>query len=310
MENQFIKVALKVLKETRKAMSASEIWEYIIEKNYDRDLNINGKTPWATLGAQLYTNEKSKKYFERVGARPIRFMLKDYVNNENIKDVIKNVQEKQLKKETNDNNLNFLEKQLHPILVYYLYNFMNIHAKTINHSKSNKKDYGEWVHPDIVGCYFPFEDWDNQVYKLNKSMSDSPVKLYSFELKRELNFSNLREHFFQAVSNSSWANEGYLVAAKIDPSEEFKYELKRLTMSYGIGVIQVDISNPDNTTILFPAKYKEDIDWETINKIASLKNDDFINFIECINDSIEISKVQINCFDKVKEIDELIVDKM
>jgi hypothetical protein len=33
-------------------------------------------------------------------------------------------------------------------------------------------------------------------------------------MKKELNFSNLRESYFQAVSNSSWANEGYLVTAE------------------------------------------------------------------------------------------------
>jgi uncharacterized protein len=32
--------------------------------------------------------------------------------------------------------------------------------------------------------------------------------------------SNLREVFFQAVSNSSWANEGYLEAAEIDTANE------------------------------------------------------------------------------------------
>ncbi len=302
-KNQFLKLALKVLEETKEPMSANEIWEYSQKQGYTQELTSSGKTPEATLGAQLYANPKSKLYFERIGARPIRFIKKEYANNVNVHKII----EIQYKKETKECKFNYLEKDLHPILVYYLYNYLNIHAKTINHTKSNKKDYGEWLHPDIVGCYFPFETWNEQVYKLNKNLSASPVKLYSFELKRELNFSNLRECFFQAVSNSTWANEGYLVTSTMDTSEEFKYELKRLTNSYGIGIIKLDIKNPNNTDIVYPAKYNDEIDWETINKISSLKNDDFNTFIECLNDSIEISKVQKDCFDEVKEVEQLIL---
>jgi hypothetical protein len=40
-------------------------------------------------------------------------------------------------------------------------------------------------------------------------------------MKKNLNFTNLREYYFQAVSNSSWANEGYIVALDIDEDESF-----------------------------------------------------------------------------------------
>jgi hypothetical protein len=45
-------------------------------------------------------------------------------------------------------------------------------------------------------------------------------------LKKDLNFSNLRESYFQAVSNFSWANEGYLVAVEIDTDKEFMEPIK------------------------------------------------------------------------------------
>lgn len=44
---------------------------------------------------------------------------------------------------------------------------------------------------------------------------------------------------FQAVSNSSWANEGYLVVLQEIDSEVLS-ELRRLNQSFGIGVIKLE----------------------------------------------------------------------
>jgi hypothetical protein len=73
--------------------------------------------------------------------------------------------------------------------------------------------------------------------------------VFSFELKKSLSFGNLREAFFQAVSNSSWANEGYLVAAEISQDEDFLSELRRLSSSFGIGVVQ--LADSDESGHLF-----------------------------------------------------------
>ena len=105
----------------------------------------------------------------------------------------------------------------------------------------------------MVGCYFPIEEWKDAVIDFGAAIASTSIKLFSFELKRELNFSNLRESFFQAVSNSSWANEGYLVAAEIDATDDFLDELKRLSTSFGIGVIKLDRTDPDSSELLFPA---------------------------------------------------------
>lgn len=68
----------------------------------------------------------------------------------------------------------------------------------------------------MVGVYFPVEDWESEVIDISKEIGSIGIKLFSYEIKRELNFNNLRESYFQAVSNSSWANEGYLVAAEVE----------------------------------------------------------------------------------------------
>ncbi len=113
--------------------------------------------------------------------------------------------------------------------------------------------------------------------EINNLMGNHAFKLYSFELKRELSFGNIRESFFQAVSNSSWANEGYLVSVLIDQSDEFQFELKRLSSAFGIGIIQLNNEDPDSSETILPAKTREDLDWETINKLASI-NPDFKDF--------------------------------
>lgn len=103
-------------------------------------------------------------------------------------------------------------------------------------------------------------------------------KLSSYEIKKEINTDyELKKTFFQAVSNSSWANYGYLVAFEI--SDSLLEEIERLNQSFGIGVIELK-SNPFESKILFPAKYK-DLDFKTIDKLCKI-NIDFDKFIEQI----------------------------
>jgi hypothetical protein len=161
----------------------------------------------------------------------------------------------------------YLEKDLHPILACYANLYLKAYVKTIHHLRS-KKEYSEWLHPDMVGCYFPIEEWQDTVIDFGAAIASTSIELFSFELKRELNFSNLRESFFQAVSNSSWANEWYLVAGEINAIDDFLDELKRLTTSFGTGVIQLNLTDPDSSELRFPARSKEVLDWDMSNKLT------------------------------------------
>lgn len=101
-------------------------------------------------------------------------------------------------------------------------------------------------------------------------------KLSSYEIKKEINSdSELKKAYFQAVSNSSWANYGYLVAFEF--SDSLYDEMSRLNQSFGIGIVELD-SNPYQSKILFPAKYK-DLDFKTIDKLCVI-NKEFEKFIE------------------------------
>lgn len=291
----FLQMAQRVLEEEKQPLSASEIWRVAVSKSYEKELSSKGQTPWATLGALIHVDVRDNpaSLFTSIGARPKRFILKSQIDlfGSKLPDPIKTLSVPIQKP-------GYLEKDLHSLLVYYGFYYLKAYLKTINHSKSDKKSFGEWVHPDIVGCYFPFQDWESEVVEVSTLMGNTAIKLYSFELKREISISNIREAFFQAVSNSSWANEGYLVAAEIDTDEDFTNELKRLSTAFGIGVIKLDIEDPDSCEVYFPAKVKDNIDWDTANKLASI-NPDFQDFLKRVKIDTTSREVRKEMYDPV-----------
>ncbi|EJB27410.1 hrgA protein 2 [Helicobacter pylori NQ4200] len=124
-------------------------------------------------------------------------------------------------------------------------------------------------------------------------------KLFSFELKIRIKLSNLKASYFQAVSNSTWANERYLVVFNID--DEVLNELRRLNQSFGIGVIKLE-SEISNSKILLPAKERE-IDIPTLNMLIEQSPEDFKPFMEKINKQIEAGfDKQIDMNDFFKEL--------
>lgn len=174
------------------------------------------------------------------------------------------------------------------------------YTKTISHEKSKKKKKGEteWLHPDLVGVYFPFSDYHKQTIDLVQQFNETIIRLFSFEMKIKLSFSNLREYYFQAVSNSSWANEGYLVAVDIDDSNELLEELLRLNNAFGIGIIKLNLENIEQSEIIVAAKAKETIDWDTVEKLADT-NPDFMEFIIRVTNSNKINRIHKEDFDDI-----------
>ena len=116
-------------------------------------------------------------------------------------------QPQQTEKEEEHQEKNYLERDLHKLFCTWLRN-EDIFAKTIFHEKSNRSDSAQkWVHPDIIGVQF--EEFDNEVTLslLKATEPKETVNIYSFEMKRKIeNDSQLKEYYFQALSNSSWAN--------------------------------------------------------------------------------------------------------
>lgn len=297
----FLELADHVLKETKRPLSVSEIWDYAIKQELTLELGSQGKTPEATLGAQLHVNARDNKnsLFATIGSRPKKFYLKSLKYDKGLL-----IEEDLEANGEIDDTLKYAEKDLHPILAYFIYYHMKAHSKTLDHKKTSKKHYGEWIHPDMVACYFSIDELKPEVYDLIRSINKSPVRFFSFEIKKKLSFGNLRESFFQAVSNSSWAHESYLVTSDISEEKEFTEELFRLCNSFGIGVILLDIDDPDDSDIIIDADAKDTIDVDTIDKLAI--NPDFKEFLVRVKKDVESKEIRKEWYDKVETKETLI----
>lgn len=300
----FRELAEKVLSHAEYPMTVSEIWKYAEDNGYTDHLNSTGKTPVSTLHSVLGSLVKKENLlFIRINERPKRYFLKS--RESELKDIDLNQGDKKVEKTPSRGEQKIVESSLHPDIAYFAYNFLdNVHTKTINASvsKTGQKGENEWLHPDMVGCSFAFEKMEKATLDINQITESKAVALYSFELKTDLNFSNLRKYFFQAVSNSSWAHYGYLASARIDEDSDFRTELERLSSYYGIGIIEIDHSNHNDTQVLYSARYNNSLDWDFINKLANM-NKHFSEFLKRIKSDEARKEVYIEKYDKVPEID-------
>lgn len=183
----------------------------------------------------------------------------------------------------------FEEKDLYIKLGIFLYNEYNIVSKRIN-EKESRNDKGrqgnKWLFADVVALQRLGLGWSQEVNQLVKSAGDKKFKLWSFEVKKFITMSNVREVYFQAVSNSSWANFGYLVAVEID--DEVEEELRMLVEAYGIGILKLDKDSPIDSEIIFPAQEKNKINWTIVNRIVEQqKGKGFDQYIKTIDKMIK-----------------------
>ena len=106
----------------------------------------------------------------------------------------------------------------------------------------------------------------------------------------------IRSSFFQAVSISSWANEGYLVTTSI--SDNIEQEMRMLSALHGIGVIILDTENPSESEIFLPAKSRAEIDWQSVNRIV-VENDDFKDYIELVSTYYQTGRIRSRDWNKI-----------
>ncbi|MDI2091371.1 COG2958 family protein [Commensalibacter oyaizuii] len=166
------------------------------------------------------------------------------------------------------------EQDLYPLLIQYLRN-SDLYSMRLNEkrSKNNHGKHGNrWLHPDIVAMQPIPDKWHTLVQTCVQAGGGDMIHLWSFEVKKTITRSTVREYFFQTVSNSGWANYGYLVCVKIEEggTEE---ELRMLSSLHGIGVIRLDIENPSESEILIPAQFKIQPDWQSINRLVEENKD-------------------------------------
>lgn len=303
-EYTLIELAEDTIRKAGIPLTDKEIWDKSKEYGFQDKIKSNGKTPWKTIGARIYLDirDNVNSIFEKTKNRPIKFKLKDmkFTQSTSLIDTVSS-------EETQVSENRFSERELHPLLSAYVKNdsHFKCYTKTIFHEKSNndKKGKNKWLHPDMVGVYFPFQDYNESTQTIMRSFNESAIKLFSFEMKIKIDIGHLREYFFQAVSNSSWANEGYLVALEYKKDSELLDEMSRLNNSFGIGFIKLNPKNIEQSEILFPAKINKTLDWKTINRLVE-ENPDFKDFIDYINDDNIVCKIKSK-YEKIMKPEEI-----
>jgi hypothetical protein len=102
----FLDLACDVLKVAPSPLTYQEVWQIGKEKGLAERIKTTGKTPWQSLGAQLYVevrdNEDSR--FIKVGKRPARFFLKERAG-ELLQDAVAKLEKEEAKKEGEEDRL-------------------------------------------------------------------------------------------------------------------------------------------------------------------------------------------------------------
>ena len=263
---------LRSLEDLGRLCSSNEVYKHVISKKYYDTTRWTQATPIsvvaATLGNFIREGDTRVKRIKEKGTY-LYYLTK---NEQNIE--IK--EESSIESKKREVKKTFEERDLHKLLSTYLKS-IGVYSKTILHESSNRKDDNQiWTHPDMIGIrYLNLQTKTSQNFLKAINQIDT-FKINSYELKKEINNdSELKKAYFQAVSNSSWANYGYLVAFEI--SDSLTDELERLNQSFGIGVIELN-ANPYQSKVLFQAKYHA-LDFKTIDKLCKM-NKEFEKFIE------------------------------
>ena len=268
---------LKTLQDSDEALNPKEILEKIKKEGY---YNFGGKTPPNTISS--LAGDFIRDGDIRVKREKINGLFFYYTDEIKLEKRFPYEEDTQENKEDTSEKNSYVERGLHKLFSTYLYQ-EKIHSKTIFHESSSKgkgRDKHQiWTHPDMVGVEFLELKSDTAEGFMNSLDKKDTFKIFSYELKRDIKTDKkLKEVYFQAVSNSSWANYGYLVSFEI--SNRVMGEMQRLNEAFGIGVIHLK-SDPFRSKVLFEARYK-DLDFKMIDKLCEA-NPNFSEFIKYLN---------------------------
>lgn len=307
----FTELGVLAMQMMARPVTPSELWQFIVQNNLhyrlstfnDKTGEFSGKTPDVSFMRNIYV--QNHIFLEVPNTKPKKYVLK----NQDILPV-KSSSNTENHGQNTKKKVNYHERELHSVLCYFLKNneYFKAYSRTIFHEESFKGVRGEdkWLYPDMVAVNFEYANYqENNVLSFISKFDKPPIKIFSFEIKKELNFSNYKESFFQAVSNSSWANEGYLVAAEIKQDNQFIESLQKLSQSFGIGIIELNTQSTHQSKILSPATFKENMDYSVVDELAN-KNKNFTQFLKTITDfDVNVPDRFKGEFDKILSDDEL-----
>jgi hypothetical protein len=307
------KVVIEYLKERpEEKLTARQIAEWIVatypqecqakkarSKSLQTDADLLQQIV-AEIGAHHRDLQRKHPELKTTEGRPRRY----YYSQLSDSDEVAVAEREEMTPAAGSNRPKLDEQALYPLLSQYLWEEFGVFSKRIDEKRSSNKrgpNGNRWLYPDVVGMEDLGADWHQEVRDCVNQYSDKRTKLWSFEAKLLINRSNVRECFFQAVSNSSWANFGYLVAAEIGGTDTLK-ELRMLFAAHGIGFIKLDVDNPADSQVLIPARERDEIDWDMANRLAT-ENRDFLEYVKLVKQFYQTGEARPADWD-VPELDD------
>lgn len=254
----------------------------------------------AEIGAQKESIIKHDSHvFWQDKPRPRVYWYDPEKTSDSLSDELDDIEVDETETEVVSETGSLSEHDLYPILINYLKTELKLYCQRIDEKRSkNSRGSGgnQWLHPDIVAMQPLDKEWNELIRSCVKQGAGQSVRLWSFEVKKELTGSNVRKSFFQAVSNSSWANEGYLVATSISDSK-VEQELRMLSALHGIGVILLNPENPSESDMILPASSRTEVDWQSVNRILE-ENTDFKDYIELVSMYYQTGRIRSRDWNK------------
>ena len=146
MAYSFLDLAEAVLKSTSTPLTYQQVWDAAKSAGLTSKIKTKGKTPWQTMGAQLYVDvrDNSSSRFIKVGKRPARFFLQNRAS-ELSEALLQKIEIEEVKKP--EPRTTYKERDLHPLLTYFVYanpvfsRGRSIFTKTIFHESSRRKGF-------------------------------------------------------------------------------------------------------------------------------------------------------------------------
>ncbi|WQY56238.1 HrgA protein [Helicobacter pylori] len=202
MKPQDIEIVQSVLEITG-PIKVTEIYDKakeLFEKGEITNMfDCGGKTPHQSVSSYIYTalNKGEELPFFKVQEDPILIALKSAMN-----EPVLNTEKISAPSVKIAHNKIAHERDLHSFLTYMAFYNENLkcYTKTIFHEESLKSPKGmdRWLYPDMVGVRFLHAEWSNEnLIAFSKKFDTLPVKLVSFELKKEISVHNAGSVIFK-----------------------------------------------------------------------------------------------------------------
>ena len=72
-----LQIAQEILQQSNTPLSPNKMWHIALKMGLTNELNLSGKTPWASFGAAIYVDVKNENsIFEVVQKKPVLIKLK------------------------------------------------------------------------------------------------------------------------------------------------------------------------------------------------------------------------------------------